>query len=303
MPYSVQVTFSPPHELLMSLDAYLVTPSHRNQDLGESWAASVRADLPEDLAARLDQLDGPPDYRLLTHLIRQCPEKESIPGFLSWLRALSPGQIYELLAPYAGSTLPANLGLLCDQYHDLLAAWHEAYFCRVDPLILQTLAAQAEGLQARLADLTPEQAVEEATGGIWLEPTSVETQIWLIPQYHKRPLPLSAAGPGMLLFYYPLQDLPTPAGAVPQSLLRLTRTLADESRLRILYDLAGGPYTFMELVERSGLTKGTVHRHLWALRFARLVRVHYEDGGAQRFSLRPGALAQVSGALERFVAR
>jgi DNA-binding transcriptional ArsR family regulator len=303
MPYSVQVTFAPAHELLMSLDAYLVTASHRNQDLGEAWAASVRAALPSSLVARLDALSGPPDYRWLTHLIRQCPLPE-IPGFLDWLRHLSPGELYELLAPYAAGGVPGNLGQLRDEAHEVLLAWYEAYFApQVDPGVLAALEAEAAALKERTAALSAEAAVDEATGGIWLEATETDTQVWLIPQYHKRPICLHAAGPGHLVFYYPLLDLPTPAGQPPESLMRLTRALADESRLRMIYDLAGGPVTFMELVERSGLTKGTVHRHLWALRFARLVRVHFENGSAHRFSLRPGALAQVSDALERFVTR
>lgn len=303
MPYSVQVTFAPAHELLMSLDAYMVTPSHRNQDLGEAWAASVRAKLPPSLRERLDSLPGPPDYQWLTHLIRQCPAP-TIPGFLDWLIRLSPGELYELVAPFAAGGVPGNLGQLRDEAHELLAAWHEAYFApQVPPVVLDALRADASARKEQAASLSPEALVDEATGGIWLGPTPVETQVWLIPQYHKRPIGLHVVGQGFLLFYYPLLDLPTPAGQPPDSLMRLTRTLADESRLRMLFDLAGGPATFMELVERSGLTKGTVHRHLWWLRFARLVRVHFENGAAQRFSLRPGALGQVSAALERFVAR
>jgi DNA-binding IclR family transcriptional regulator len=56
----------------------------------------------------------------------------------------------------------------------------------------------------------------------------------------------------------------------------------------------------MELVAASGLTKGTVHRHLWLLRFAGLVRAHMTDG---RFSLRPGAFGRASEALSSFALR
>ncbi|MFZ5823097.1 MAG: ArsR/SmtB family transcription factor [Bacillota bacterium] len=305
MPYTVQATFAPAHELVMSLDAYLVTTSHRNQDLGEAWAAATRAALPPALARRLEGLNGPPDFALLSPLIRQCPDQCSAAGFLDWLGRLSPGELYERLAPFTppGAGLPPNLGEVRSQYHATLSAWHEAYFSRIDPVILTALAAEADAIQALATQECAAHAVEEATNGIWLEETGAAVTVYLIPQYHKRPLYLHTAGPDSITFYYPLPDLPTPAGEPPASLLRLTRTLADESRLRILYILGEGPLTFSQVLERSSLTKGTVSRHIWWLRFAGLVRAHYEGGSVQRFSLRPDAFSRVARALSRFAER
>jgi len=286
----------------MSLDAYLVTASHRTQDLGSEWADAVRARLPAPLAQRLGARDQPPDIRLLAHLIRQCPDQQSVEGFLNWLATLSPGALYELLAPHAGDSLPANLGPLCAEARELLADWHDAYFRQVDPTILTTLAAEAERWRRMAIGMPADQLIDEITGSLWLEPTPETVTIYLIPQFHKRPVYLYENGPGQIILYLPVRDLPTPAGLPPTSLLRLTRTLADESRLRILYLLAGGPLSFADVVRQSGLTKGTVSRHLWMLRFARLVRGHYANGAVARYSLRPGALAQVSDALQRFVA-
>lgn len=305
MPVTLDLHFAPAHELVMSLDAYLVTPSHRNQELGEEWVQATRARLPAALVSRLERLPAPPDYGLLTHLIRQCPDQGSITAFLHWLAGLSPGDLYERLAPFipADGALPPNLGELRDESCDLLAAWDAAYFRHLAPAILPALSADAERLRQQIPQMSPADLVEAATGGLYLEDSERLSQIWLIPQYHKRPITMLSAGRDSLTCFYPLLDLAAPAGEPPASLLRISRTLADESRLRILYQLTERPLSFGEVVARSGLTKGTVSRHLWALRFARLIRAHYQGGSVQRYSLRPDAAERIGAAYGRYLTR
>jgi DNA-binding transcriptional ArsR family regulator len=289
--YKVTVEFAPAYELAISLDAYMVAPSHRTIDLGESWLAEVRGRLTPAFAAELAQSE-PLDYRLLGQLIQQCPGERDAESFLRWLGSLSAGELYELLAP---SPVAGDLGALRDRIVGWLGQWHQAYFRHVEPGLLAGLAADAE--RVRGLALPPELLVEEATRGYYLAPGPQVESVLLVPQYHKRPITLQAPVGGLWLFYYPTGDLPGPAGEVPVELLRLMRTLADESRLRIFHFLAGGARSFGEVGAYTGLTKGTVHRHLWALRFAGLVRADLADG---RFSLRPGAVERVAAALGRF---
>lgn len=297
MSYRVKVDWAPAHELVMSLDAYAVVPSHRSIDLGDDWVAQMRAKLDPDLAACSEA----PSLPMLTALLHQCPGPRTAAAFLGWLARLTPGELYERLAAEAGpeAALPGDLGAVRDRMVDLLTRWDQAYFCHVEPGLLDRLAGAADALnEAAVHQADPAALVEEATRGIYVAPDAEIDVIRLVPQFHKRPLTLQVAGRRSLTFYVPAPD---PAGAPGEpgpDLLRQVRALADESRLRLLHDLAGGPRTFMELVARSGLTKGTVHRHIWTLRFAGLVRANYADG---RLSLRPGAFERVASLLGDFV--
>lgn len=307
--YPVTVEFAPAYELLMSLDAYMVAPSHRTIDLGAEWVEQTRQRLTPAFAADLDAATDPLDYRLLGMLIQQCPgalwpatstQEVAAPDastFLNWLAGLSAGDLYERLSPAAGSL---DLGALRDRSVSLLSRWNEEYFQHLEPSLLAGLAADADRLKHRIDQMAPELLVEEATRGYYLAPSPSVKAVRLVPQYHKRPITLQAQAGGTYLFFYPAADFPGRPGEPPFDLLRLTRTLADESRLRIIHLLAGGSHSFAEVGAHTGLTKGTVHRHLWALRFAGLVRCDLGDG---RFSLRPGAFERVAEALTQFASQ
>lgn len=294
MSYQVSVEFAPAYELVMSLDAYMVAPSHRTIDLGAEWVEQTRGRLSPAFEAELEASAEPLDYRLLGLLIQQSTGARDAESFLSWLEGLSAGELYERLLPVTAGT---DLGALRDRSVSLLSRWHEEYFRHVDPELLNGLAADAARTGQRLDQMAPELLVEEATRGYYLAPSPEITAVRLVPQYHKRPITLQAQAGGTYLFYYPVADLPGRPGDPPVDLLRLTRTLADESRLRIIHLLAGGSHSFAEVGVHTGLTKGTVHRHLWALRFAGLVRCDLADG---RFTLRPGAFTRVAEALSQF---
>lgn len=298
MTYQITVEFAPAYELVMSLDAYVVTSSHRSIDLGDTWAAETRRRLPPAFAAALTAGE-PLDYRVLGLLIHQCPGPRDAAGFLDWLSRLSPGEVYERLSPLVVTAgIRMEMGALRDHLVTVLSQWHDAYFRHVEPALMDWLATDAGRVRQLSAGMPVELLVEEATRGYYLEPGPEVRKVLLVPQYHKRPITLHGQlGAGDWCFYYPAADFPQAAGQPGADLLRLTTALADDSRLRMIHALADGPRTFMELVAQSGLTKGTVHRHLWALRFAGLVRAHVQ---ANHFALRPGAFERVSQELARF---
>ena len=78
------------------------------------------------------------------------------------------------------------------------------------------------------------------------------------------------------------------------SILRLSKALGDESRLRALRRLAESPCTLQELADHVGLSKSTMHHHLAVLRSAGLLRMRFKE---KRYSLRTGPLAEMSGLL------
>ncbi len=68
---------------------------------------------------------------------------------------------------------------------------------------------------------------------------------------------------------------PSRAGGPPGSdMVAVYRALGDDTRLRILRELASGDRRIAELANQLGLAKSTVHAHLVVLRTAGLVRVN-----------------------------
>ncbi|MNW57343.1 HTH-type transcriptional regulator CmtR [compost metagenome] len=116
---------------------------------------------------------------------------------------------------------------------------------------------------------------EQATGGMRLYPNDVLKRIVLVPQYHSRPLVSSNIYDEIMFTHYPCDLIAPDQGHPAPALLRLTRALSDETRLRILRLLSQKQMTFTEIVREIGLSKSTIHYHLIALRAAGLIIVHY----------------------------
>jgi hypothetical protein len=173
----------------------------------------------------LTDLACPELGRWLDILIWRCPGPRDAAAFIAWLAAAAVGDLYELLAFYADDELPlpGDLGAVRDQWVRALSAWHVAYFQHLDPAVLTGLAAEAEARRAMVARQASEEAIEQATGGVDFTPPASITHVLLVPQYHYRPINLYNTWRGWRLFLYPHEALPTPPGAPPPALLRLTR--------------------------------------------------------------------------------
>ena len=306
MPYQVTVDWAPAYELAVSLHAFMSEQTHRLQEQGDRWAEKVKEQLHPATARTLAEAGEPPCLRTLGLLIHQVQGVRSAPAFLKWFATVSPGELYERLSPHAppdGVSLWANLGAVREQYMAWLYPWYTEYFSHLDPGILQWLEARAAALGRLALQVSGPDVVEHATGGYDLAPRAGIRRVVLVPQYHKRPLTQYFAGQDFEAFLHPVEDLPVPAGVPSPGLLRAVRAVADESRLRMLHLLARGPLTFTQVVDGSRLTKGTVHKHLSALKGAGLLRTHFRDGAVVAYSLRPGAFSRLSGMLEGFAER
>lgn len=315
----VEIDWAPAYEVFASLHAYTDTQRHKLFELGPGWVRTVREGLPKHFESDLQALrrlaggrlkkEGEPSALLLA---RRCPGERTAEQLVDWLASLSPGDLYELAAPYAGDHLPSDLGEIRDAELRILRAWHKGYFSRLDPAILDGLAAEARTRQAALDRLVGGAAadaglldfVEETSGGLRYEslPEGADT-ILLVPQYHGRPLNLLGAFGPVVAVQYPSDVLPPAEGFPSDRVLRQVRALADESRLRILRYLGEGPKTFTEIVGFAGLVKSTVYHHLVILRAAGLVRVHIRSGEVDRYTPRLEALDSIRNDLRDFFNR
>jgi len=299
--YRVEVDASPAYELVMSLDAFLYA-SNKTMVMGQEWVDQIRSGLGAE--QECIHFKTPHDPFILYALIWQAPGERDPEPFMEWLAGLSPGQLYELAAPYmpadAIETL-RDLGAHRDHLVSVLWRWHEAYFRHVAPAQLRELAAEAAFRRQRVECLPPMEAVEEATSGLVVEPGLVK-RVVLVPQHHFRPLNRFGCCGDTMLVGYPVEPGTDP-GTPDKDLLRLARALSDESRLRILHFLADGPpRTFTDVLKFSGLAKNTVNHHLSILRASGLVRIHYTGAkGSERYTARRSAINEMGARLERFL--
>jgi DNA-binding transcriptional ArsR family regulator len=233
--------------------------------------------------------------------VRACPDasRQDAPRFVDWLVNLSPGDAYEALAPRlpeSGPQLPRDFAAWRDRIVDVLGVWQSSYFHTVDPAILSGLRQESLALGARLGLAPPLDLIEQVTNGLCVEPTQVVQSVTLVPQYHERPYNHDFLEQGNIVILYPADVLPPVPKLPPPRLLRLTRGLGDESRLRILRFLSSGPRSLTEVARFARLSQPTVHRHLAQLRAAGLVQVQFAPGlpTPNRYSLRPHALEQLA---------
>lgn len=292
--YQVMVRWAPAHELVASLGLYLERKGHKLTELGPAWAIQVKRQLDPSFAQLLAK-GVPVDGGMLHFLIEQHPNQPDGPTFLAWLAAMAPGEFYERAAPFITNSappLPADLAAYRDQVVEIHTRWHEQYFTKLDPAILNGLAAEAARRAQAVAEQSPTEAVEVATNGIVLGPDAGFEQVVLIPSYHGRPANRLIATKQIALFFYAYDE---PGSDLP--LLRTLRALPDESRIRILRFIRTEEHSFMEIARHTGLALSTVHHHLVTLRAAGLVRVHdahprpaASGQSTARYSFRPAVL-------------
>jgi len=288
---------APAYELVMSFLTFAERFKHCMDELGHDWPARVRQSLPPGFPARPAGFKPKRDEDLLLRLVRGCPVARDAASWLDWLAELSPGAAYEVtagLTPEGDPPLPRDFVSWRDHLASALRAWHDGYFATLDPAILDGLGRETDVLRRRLGTRPPRELVEEVTNGIWIEPSAGLRRIELVPQYHLRPYNHDAHLPNGLLILYPADSVANSSDGPPVGLLRLTRGLADESRLRMLRWLAQGTKSLSELARLAGLSQPTVHHHLTQLRAAGLVRLHITTGPSRRYSLRPHALDQLT---------
>jgi DNA-binding transcriptional ArsR family regulator len=304
----VSIDWAPAYELVVSLEVFVFRGKHVLVELGQSWADDVRSRLPADFVQRANHagngFKGKHEDDLLMLLVRACPGNREASAWLDWLSELSPGEAYEALAhqlPETGPRLPRDFVDWRDRTASLLRAWNASYFGEVEPEVLEGLQRDAERVRGLIGTLPPRDLVEQVTNGMSIEPGPGTWRVELVPQYHLRPYNHDCPLADGIMILYPAEILPPPPDAPPLALMRLTRGLGDESRLRILRFLSEGPRSLTEVARFAGLSQPTVHHHLSQLRSAGLVRIHCSLSSPMRYSLRTHALEQLALALGSYL--
>lgn len=302
MSYKIELDYSPVYELVCSLSIYTSKKFIKNIDLGKDWIVEVGEKLNPAFANDLEKTKEIPCMSLLNLLIWQSPEKGDIPSFIVWLNSLSPGELYEKLSPHVVDGLPSDLDKLRDHYIYLLTNWYEQYFKHIDPKILRGMEDDVMRNKELIESMDPIDFVEQASGGIRIEPMPDLQLALLVPTVHFSPLNTYCQLKNMFIVQYSV-DLPNDNPKdPPKGLSRITSALGDDNRMRILKFLAKEPRTFNEIMQFSSLSKTTVHHHMMVLRGSGLVSAYIDECcKADQFSLRPSAFAELNTFLENFL--
>lgn len=167
----------------------------------------------------------------------------------------------------------------------VLTEWNERVWQPESLTIMPILERDAEAKRDLQRDLPTDQFITTATNGVEFAPRPGINRVVLVPSFVNRPMVTYCEFGEVMLILYPVADesVSADADAPPLRLVRLSKALGDEKRLRILRTLADGEKTLMELAEMFGVAKTTMHHHMIVLRSAGLISVGV---GSKRYRLR-----------------
>jgi DNA-binding transcriptional ArsR family regulator len=336
---SLSIEAWPAADLSMSLLAIVDKSAHRRLDAGSSWR-DLAAPLPGDFLRRIDRYTKEVWINLLG-LPFDLPEARTGAGFLATVRSLPPEELLRYLVGYyrrvfrretpasvmddavAGDakarrefrrtsfpdTIPWRdalrhlLSASADEIHaeftELVGIWQDQVFAAREPDLLALTEADAAGLRASAEGDRVEAVVERAVPGVTFVPEVGQTSVVLVSSWAIRPLWAVTDHRAANVFAYPAA---TRSGAGPPArLVALGKAIGDETRLRILRELATAPATPPDLAERMGIPRTTLLHHLGILRKADLIAVQVHDSAYHTYVVRDEHLGDVSRLLEQFL--
>ena len=172
-----------------------------------------------------------------------------------------------------------------DELIAVLSEWYERVWQPESLTIMPILERDVDAKRDLQRDLPVDQFITTATNGVEFAPRPGINRVVLVPSFVHRPLVTYYEFGEVMLILYPVADesVSADADAPPLRLVRLSKALGDEKRLRILRALADGEKTLMELAEMFGVAKTTMHHHMIVLRSAGLIMVAV---GSKRYRLR-----------------
>ncbi len=219
------------------------------------------------------------------------------------VRAWGEQQDAEKLTAMLGPMLEREPEAVVADLHAALAGVHAAVGAE---MLAEAIGPMQREVVARRQQLEagrhPGELVVEATNGYELSEELPVNRVLLLPSYWFRPWLIISRIDDAEVLTSPVADehLALPSAAPPPSLVKLTKALGDEGRLRLLRRMGGGPITLADAMDELNLAKTTAHHHLSILRQAGLVVIRGE-GRDSRYALRAHAPTAAAKALEEYL--
>jgi DNA-binding transcriptional ArsR family regulator len=207
---------------------------------------------------------------------------------------------YEPWTDYLRSVLDADAAALKDELIATLELWADLVWKPESLTIMPILERDADAKRDLLRELPLDRFVTTATNGVEFAPRPGVDRLVMVPSFLQRPVVAHVEFGEVLIIAYPVADESVSAetDAPPLRLVRLSKALGDEKRLRILRALAEGEMTLMELADSFGVAKTTMHHHMIILRSAGLVSVGV---GSKRYRLRHESVPDVGALLSGYL--
>jgi len=207
---------------------------------------------------------------------------------------------YEPWTDYLRSVLDADAAALKDELITTLELWADLVWKPESLTIMPILERDADAKRELLRELPLDRFVTTATNGVEFAPRPGVDRLVMVPSFLQRPVVAHVEFGEVLIIAFPVADESVSAetDAPPLRLVRLSKALGDEKRLRILRALAEGEMTLMELADSFGVAKTTMHHHMIILRSAGLVSVGV---GSKRYRLRHESVPDVGALLSGYL--
>jgi len=184
---------------------------------------------------------------------------------------------------------------------ELLSIWHADVYGPREAEIRAALERDVTIVRRAAEDEPIESVVERAVPGVTFVPEVGQTSVILAASWTIKPLWAVVDHRAANLFAYPAGTGSPDAATPPARLVALGKAIGDETRLRILRQLATEPATPPDLAERLGMPRTTLLHHLSILRRAGLIAVQVHDSAYHTFVVRDEHLGDVSRLLEEFL--
>jgi DNA-binding transcriptional ArsR family regulator len=207
---------------------------------------------------------------------------------------------YEMWTAYLRGLFGDDPEAFKDELIAVLTEWAERVWKPESLTILPIIERDAEAKRQLVRDLPLDRFITTATNGVEFEPRPGLERVVMAPSFVNRPLVSYAEFGEVMLIVYPVADESVTAetDAPPLRLVRLSKALGDEKRLRILRALSDGEKSLMELAEMFGVAKTTMHHHMIVLRSAGLISVVV---GTKRYRLRHETVPDVGALLSGYL--
>jgi DNA-binding transcriptional ArsR family regulator len=182
----------------------------------------------------------------------------------------------------------------------VLTEWAERVWKPESLTIMPIIERDVEAKRELQRELPQDQFITTATNGVEFAPRPGINRVVLVPSFINRPLVAYVEFGEVFVIVFPVADESVSAenDAPPLRLLRLSKALGDEKRLRVLRALSDGEKSLMELAEMFGVAKTTMHHHMLILRSAGLISVGV---GSKRYRLRSETVPDVGALLSGYL--
>ncbi|EAO9488664.1 ArsR family transcriptional regulator, partial [Salmonella enterica] len=256
MSYQLKLHISPVYDLLSSLMVYYKCSKAFNLD--NQWVKKVKNELDNDFITELDSISLP--FPLIALLIWRCPDTSKVDAIINWLDTLTAGEVFEQVSPFLHEDVPNEIGTIKKNAIHVFKQWYSAYYKNQESDIQKVLLQEKHRFEDHLRNFGPEKTVEMLCNGLIVEEHPELKEVILIPVYHTKPVNVIFDDfKGFMIILYPVEAIEVHDSMPPNSLMRMTRALSDEKRLRILKILSSGNRSFSDLVQLTDLSKSNLH--------------------------------------------